>query len=108
MSDIHVRRPHQFSAAEAKKAAERVAGELKERFGLTGAWKGDVLHFKGSGIDGVLKLETKAVVIEAKLGFMLALMKPAIEASIHENLDRLFAAGEKAKKPAAKPAAKKK
>ena len=46
MSDIHVRRPHQFSAAEAKKAAERVAGELKERFGLTGAWKGDVLHFK--------------------------------------------------------------
>lgn len=108
MSDIHVRRPHHFNHADARKAADRVAGELKERFGLTGGWKGDALHFKGSGIDGVLKLEEKAVVIDAKLGFMLALMKPAIEASIHENLDRLFAAGEKAKKPAAKAPAKKK
>ena len=49
-----------------------------------------------------------AVEIDAKLGFMLALMKPAIEASIHENLDRLFASGDKARKQAAKPAAKKK
>ena len=108
MSEIRVRRTHHFSHADAKKAAERVAKDLKERFGLTGAWKGDTLHFKGAGIDGVLKLEEKAVEIDATLGFMLALMKPAIEASIHENLDRLFAAGEKAKKPAAKAPAKKK
>ena len=108
MSDIRVRRSHHFSPAEARKGAERVADELKARFGLTGAWKGNALHFKGAGIDGVLKLEDKAIEIDAKLGFMLALMKPAIEASIHENLDRLFAAGEKPKKPAAKAPAKKK
>ena len=60
MSDIRVRRTHHFDHADARKAAERVASELKERFGLTGAWKGDALHFKGSGIDGVLKLEEKA------------------------------------------------
>ena len=114
MSEIRVRRPHHFSHADAKRAAERVATDLKERFGLTGSWKGDALHFKGAGIDGVLKLEEKAVEIDARLGFMLALMKPAIEASIHENLDRLFAAGDKkaagdkAKKAAAKPPAKKK
>ncbi len=114
MSEIRIRRSHHFTHAEAKKGADRVAASLKERFGLTGSWKGDELHFKGSGIDGVLRIEAKAVEIDAKLGFMLALMKPVIEASIHENLDKLFAAGEKpekkaaAKPAAAKPAAKKK
>ena len=115
MSEIRIRRSHHFTHADAKKGADRVAANLKERFGLTGNWKGDELHFKGAGIEGVLRVEAKAVEIDAKLGFMLALMKPAIEASIHENLDKLFAAGAKpeakapaAKSVAAKPAAKKK
>lgn len=110
MSEIRIRRSHHFTHAEARKGADRVADNLKERFGLTGSWKGDELHFRGAGIEGVLKVEPKAVEIDAKLGFMLSLMKPAIEASIHENLDRLFAGGGKPEKkaPAAKPAAKKK
>jgi putative polyhydroxyalkanoate system protein len=95
MSEIRIRRKHDFPHDAAKKAADRMATDLKERFSLTGHWKGDALHFSGAGIDGVLHLEAKAVEIDAKLGFMLALMKPVIEASIHENLDRLFAAGHK-------------
>ena len=98
MSDIKVRRNHDFPHDVARKAAERMAADLKERFSLVGSWKGNALHFSGSGINGVLRLEPKAVEIDAKLGLMLALMKPAIEASIHENLDKLFAAGHKAGK----------
>jgi putative polyhydroxyalkanoate system protein len=105
MSQIKVRRSHHFTHAEAKKAADRVAANLRERFGLSGSWKGDSLHFSGTGIEGVLHIEPKAVEIDARLGFMLALMKPAIEASIHENLDKLFAQPAKAPK---KPPAKKK
>lgn len=109
MSEIRVRRPHHFTPEQARKAADKVAAELKQRFGLAGSWKGDALHFSGSGIEGVLKLSAKAVEIDAKLGFMLALMKPAIESAIHENLDRLFAGeGKAGKAPAAKPAARKK
>ena len=67
--------------------------------------EGQRLHFSGTGIEGVLRIEPKAVEIDAKLGFMLALMKPVIEASIHENLDKLFAQEPKAAK---KPPAKKK
>jgi len=105
MSEISIRRKHDFPHDVAKKAATRMADELKDRFDLTGHWKGDALHFKGAGIDGVLKLSPHVVEIDAKLGFMLALMKPVIEASIHENLDRLFAAGHKAGKaePKKKP-----
>jgi putative polyhydroxyalkanoate system protein len=103
VSEIRVRRSHHFTHAEARKGAERVAENLKERFNLSGRWKGDELHFSGSGIEGVLRIEPKAVEIDAKLGFMLALMKPVIEASIHENLDKLFAQPSKgAKKPAPK------
>lgn len=91
MSEIKVRRSHHFSHAEARKGAERIAENLKARFSLTGSWKGDTLHFSGTGIEGELRLEAKAVEIDARLGFMLALMKPVIEASIHENLDKLFA-----------------
>ncbi len=105
MSGIKVRRSHHFTHAEARKGAERVAANLEERFSLTGTWKGDTLHFSGAGIEGELRLEPKAVEIDARLGFMLALMKPVIEASIHENLDKLFAQPSKAAK---KPPAKKK
>lgn len=105
MSDIRIRRSHAFPPAEAKKAADKIATGLKDRFGLAGHWKGSAMHFSGPGIDGVMRLEEGSVEIEAKLGFMLALMKPAIESSIHENLDRLFAAA--AKPAGGKPAAKK-
>ena len=57
-----------------------------------------MLRFQRSGVDGQLTLAHKEVVIEAQLGFLLAMMKPRIEQSIHENLDTIFGEEKKPKK----------
>lgn len=100
MSDISVRRSHDLTPAQAKKAANDMAAKLQEQFELESEWKGSVLHFRRSGIEGLLRLEARAVAIEAKLGFMLSMMKPAIEKAIDDNLDRIF--GGPPKKPVAR------
>jgi putative polyhydroxyalkanoate system protein len=104
MSDILIKRSHDLAPAQAKKAADEMAAKLREQFELESEWKGSVLHFHRSGVDGMLRLEAKAVEIEARLGFMLSMMKPAIENAINQNLDRIFGGPPKAapKKPAAK------
>jgi putative polyhydroxyalkanoate system protein len=100
MSDILIKRAHDLAPAQAKKAANEMAARLREQFELESEWKGSVLHFRRSGVDGMLRLQGKAVEIEARLGFMLSMMKPAIEKAINDNLDQIFAPGPK--KPALK------
>jgi putative polyhydroxyalkanoate system protein len=110
MSEISIRRGHTLNPAQARRAAEEMARELQEAFELEFEWHGNALHFHRSGVEGHLVLEHKAVSIEVRLGFLLAMVKPKIEEHIHENLDRIFSSAKKsvAKKPAArKPAAKK-
>jgi len=74
-----------------------MSARLSEAFDMEFAWEGDVLRFQRSGVDGQLTLGHKEVLIDAELGFLLAMMKPKIEQSIHENLDRIFGEETKAK-----------
>lgn len=112
MSDISIRRSHALAPARARKAAEDVAAKLRESFDLESEWQGSALHFRRAGVKGTLRLEAGAVQIDADLGFMLAMMKPAIEGAINRNLDELFGAAPKPPKTpkaaAKKPAARKK
>lgn len=108
MSEISIRRAHALNPAQARTAAEAMAQDLNEAFDLEYEWKGSALHFHRSGVEGNLKLEHKAVHIEVRLGFLLAMVKPKIEQHIHDNLDRIFSSAKKAgtkarKKPAKKP-----
>jgi len=107
MSEISIRRTHTLNPAQARTAAEEMARELNEAFDLEYAWKGTALHFHRSGVEGHLKLEHKAIHIEVRLGFLLALVKPKIEQHIHDNLDRILSsAGKTGAKPKKKPAKK--
>ena len=106
MSDIKIRRAHALTPKHARAAAERMSARLSEAFDLQFMWEGDVLRFQRSGVDGQLTLGHKEVTIDADLGFLLAMMKPKIERSIHENLDKIF--GEEKKAKPRKVAAKKK
>ena len=45
MSDIVIYRKNNKNVAEARTAAERLAGELANRFGLRSHWQGDTLIF---------------------------------------------------------------
>jgi putative polyhydroxyalkanoate system protein len=106
MSDIRIRRPHSKPLDEARKAAEKMAKQLRKDFDLDYAWDGNVLRFERSGVDGELHVTTKEVRLEAKLGFLLAFLKPRIEAEVESQLDKLLGAPAKPAAPAKKKPAR--
>ena len=97
MSKIKIRRTHALSPEHARAAAEKMAARLSEAFDMEFAWEDEMLYFQRSDVDGRLILGHKEVVIDARLGFPLAIVQPTIEQSIHENLDKMFGATKKAK-----------
>ena len=102
MSDIRIRRSHSKTLDDARKAAEKMAKQLRKDFDLDYAWDGNVLRFERSGVDGELHVTTREVRLEAKLGFLLAFLKPRIEAEVESQLNRLLSAPAKAPAPAKK------
>jgi putative polyhydroxyalkanoate system protein len=109
MSEIRIRRTHSKPLAEARKDAEKVANQLQKDFDLAYEWDGHVLRFERTGVDGELHVTAREIRLDARLGFLLAFLKPRIEAEVETILDRLLAAPGKPR-PAAKahaPAKKK-
>ncbi|KAF1015564.1 MAG: hypothetical protein GAK31_01039 [Stenotrophomonas maltophilia] len=86
MSTIDVRHAHALPEPQARQAIEEVAAKLSERFGLKSNWRGDVLDFNGSGVDGAIELQPGAVRVTAKLGFLLSAMKGMVESEIQRVL----------------------
>ena len=95
MSKLKIRRAHALSPEHAREAAEEMAAKLSEAFDMEFMWEDEMLRFQRSDLDGHLILGQKEVVIDARLGFLLALMQPSIERSIHEHLDQIFGAAKK-------------
>ena len=90
MSDIIIRRQHGKSLAEARAAAEHMAGELGEEFDLDYAWDGDRMRFKRPGVAGELSLNEREVALNIRLGLLLFAVRPAIERAIHRYFDENF------------------
>jgi putative polyhydroxyalkanoate system protein len=99
MSIIDIKRKHHFSLPEARAHADRLASDLKREFGLDTAWREDVLEFRRDGVEGRLTVGADEVHLHARLGFLLALLRPKIESSINEHMDELFAADPAEPKP---------
>lgn len=91
MSRIQIRRQHTIGVKKARIAAQKVADDLAQEFGLQSAWDGDVLRFSHKGVDGVLAVTRDEVVLDAKLGLLLSAFRSRIEAHVNENFDRYFA-----------------
>ena len=100
MSDIRIRRAHSKPLAEARKDAEKVARQLQQDFDLAYEWDGHVLRFERTGVDGELHVTAREIRLDARLGFLLAFLKPRIEAEVETILDRLLGAPERAHPPA--------
>jgi putative polyhydroxyalkanoate system protein len=103
MSDIRIRRAHSKPLAEARQDAERMAKQLRKDFDLAYAWDGHVLRFERTGVDGELHVTAKEIRLDARLSFLLAFLKPRIEAEVETILDRLLGARSKAHAPAKRP-----
>jgi putative polyhydroxyalkanoate system protein len=100
MPDIDLKRTHELGLKAARAAADTMAADLRRKFGLTGDWKGNTLHFERPGLAGALVVAESMVHITATLGFLMKAMKPSIEKAIASELDRLVATKPKPEKKA--------
>ncbi|HYF58645.1 MAG TPA: polyhydroxyalkanoic acid system family protein [Burkholderiaceae bacterium] len=90
MATIEFSREHALGLKKARAAAQRVAEEMEREFGMTSEWDGDVLLFRGSGVDGELAVSRTHVELRAKLGFLLSAFRGRIEEQLHRNFDEYF------------------
>jgi putative polyhydroxyalkanoate system protein len=90
MPDIEIRRTHGVTLQDARAAAERIAAELEQRFGLRGEWQGDTFNFKRSGVTGFLAVGAQDVHLSVTLGLLLKAMRDSIERAAVHKLDAVF------------------
>ena len=90
MTRLVFERAHALGLARARSVAQRVADEMTERYDVQSRWERDGLHFSASGVSGVLMVSEDKIVLDAKLGFLMASFKPRIEARLAANFDRYF------------------
>jgi putative polyhydroxyalkanoate system protein len=90
MADIDILKKHSMPIAKARKAAQQVAEQLQNEYGLSYEWDADVLTFKKTGISGTLKLVPKKVEISITLGLLLRVFKEPMRLEIQKNLDAIF------------------
>ena len=90
MAAIAIAKKHELSLKKAKEAAGQVADDLHERFDLEYTWNGNRIDFRRPGLTGALSVGKDAVRLDCELGFMLSLLKPAIEAEVHKQFDKYF------------------
>jgi putative polyhydroxyalkanoate system protein len=91
MSTIRVERKHQLGREVARQKAERLVDKLVSKYDMNAQWKGDVVELKRSGVTGQVAVGDDTVVVELKLGMMLAMMGPMIESEVDRALDKALA-----------------
>jgi putative polyhydroxyalkanoate system protein len=92
MPDISITQKHKLSHKKAKAAAQKVADQLVDEYGITYAWNGDVLNFKRSGVSGTFEMLEHEVRLNMTLGFMLKVFAATIEEHVRKNMKKVFAA----------------
>jgi putative polyhydroxyalkanoate system protein len=90
MATISIARKHQLSHKRAKDVAEKIAKDLEQRFDLDYEWEGDHVNFARPGVTGRMLVGRDKIKLEVQLGFLLAMLKPAIEKEITSQLDQLI------------------
>lgn len=90
MSKLSITKKHTLSHAKAKLAAQKVAEDLKERFGLNFAWKGNAIEFQRTGLTGTMQVGKNDVRLDCELGLLLSMLKPKLEAEIDREFAKRF------------------
>jgi putative polyhydroxyalkanoate system protein len=90
MVAIVVRRHHALGLAKAKGLARSIARRLKDDFGGSFEWQGDVLHFERTGASASVAVTRKGFEVHVELGFLLSPLRPRIEREIISFCDEHF------------------
>jgi putative polyhydroxyalkanoate system protein len=90
MATISIARKHALSHKRAKDVAEKIAKDLNKRFDLDYEWEGDHVNFTRPGVTGRMLVGKDKIKLDVQLGFLLTMLKPAIEKEIVAQLDQLI------------------
>lgn len=90
MSTIDIRSLHTLNHDAALNAADELAQDLAQKFAIDYGWDGDVIHFERPGVHGQIEVHDQRIEIRAHLGFLLIMLKPAIEQEIVRYLREHF------------------
>ena len=90
MSRIHLRREHDLTPKAARSKVERIAEALAKKFDAECTWKGDVLSVEHPSVNGKVTVGRNDVVVEARLGFLVAMFRDRIDEELVRILDREF------------------
>ena len=87
MPDIDIHHTHSLGRQACRTAVDEVARELSARFDLGPmTWRDDTLSFIGHGVEGQLTVGDNDVHVLVRLGPLLGLARPLIEAEIRRHL----------------------
>ena len=90
MATIVVRRQHDLGLAKAKRLAQSMARRLKDDYGGSFAWKGNVLHFERRGASGSVAVTKDDFQVQVELGLLLRPLRSRIEHEIVAFCDQHF------------------
>ena len=90
MSNIDIHAHHTLSHEDAQQAADELARDLSQKFGIDYGWDEDVIHFERPGVHGQIMVQDDEIRIQAYLGFLLVMLKGPIEQEIVRYLEEHF------------------
>jgi putative polyhydroxyalkanoate system protein len=93
LSKIHLRREHDLTPKAVRRKVERVADALAKKFDAQCEWNGDVLSVNHPSVNGKVTIGKNDVVVEARLGFLVAMFRDRIDEELVRILDREFPEG---------------
>jgi putative polyhydroxyalkanoate system protein len=84
---IEIHHPHSLGKPACRDAVDAIARELSARFGLGDmTWNGDTIAFARHGVEGNLTVGETDAHVQVRLGPLLGLMRPVVEAEIRRRL----------------------
>lgn len=90
MTDINISKTHELTLSEAKVAAQKVADRMAAEFDVQSEWKGNVLAFQRSGVEGTLTITDRQAVLEIRLGMFYKMFSAAISEGAERAMKKAF------------------
>ncbi|MBC7795149.1 MAG: polyhydroxyalkanoic acid system family protein [Clostridia bacterium] len=91
MSQINIEQHHALGHAEARKRVSTLEPKLKEKYGVSLEWNGNMANVKGTGVSGTLAVDDSKVAVDLKLGFLLRPMAGKIKEGLEAQVIKALA-----------------